>query len=78
MLAAAMLSNLLLYHDKVDEEDLMISGLRDHERDEEDQGDEGDESSEDLEESVEDAEQIPLKISPSHHSVLSVCDLLSF
>jgi len=46
MLTMAMLSNLLLYHDKIDEED---------------QGDEGDESSEDLEESIEDAEQSDLK-----------------
>jgi hypothetical protein len=61
MLTMAMLSNLLLYHDKVDEEDLMISGSRDHESDEEDQGDEIDESNEDLEESVEDAEQSDLK-----------------
>jgi hypothetical protein len=61
MLTAAMLSNLLLYRDKIDEEDLTISGSRDHERDEEDQGDEGDESSEDLEESVEDTEQSDLK-----------------
>jgi len=56
-----MLSNLLLYCDKINEEDSTISGSRDHERDEEDQGDEGDESSEDLEESVEDAEQSNLK-----------------
>jgi hypothetical protein len=56
-----MLSNLLLYCDKVDEEDLTTSGSRDHERDEEDQGDGGNESSEDLEESVEDAEQSNLK-----------------
>jgi len=52
---------VLLYCDKINEEDSMISGPRNHERDEEDQGDEGDESSEDLEESVEDTEQSDLK-----------------